>query len=150
MARRKSMKTRESNYCLIKAIREAMGITTDEFAELAGLRYDTVYRAENGKVIRKDAIEKIANALNISEDIVSYSTGQFPAEKLDLMKKDPLFFKVVIDSICAEPEKLTKTQDYMESIKIKIKSVDYVETIKAKIKNVNNDVNKLLSKIKPS
>jgi len=126
---------RKHNDCLVRTIRKAMGLTTEELARLTGLKYSTVHRAEIGRPVRPEAVNKLADILKIPADIISYSTGEITKEKIDLIKKDPLYFKELMDQAFSEPSKLTKTEEYLEKIKSKMKAI-------------SPDVSKLLSKVK--
>lgn len=118
---------------LIKNIRMALGLSVTKLANLADVEYFDVYRAETCHIIRPDKAYKIANALNISPDIIFYCIGQMPKDKVDLMKKDPLSFKEKIDELCEEPWRLTKTKDYIQTLQ------------KSK---VNPEIKKILSRLK--
>lgn len=135
MMEKKKVSPKKHNDCLIRTIRVAMGMTTEELAKLAGLEYSTVHRAEVGRVIRPEAINKIASVMEISPDIISYSTGQIPNAILDLIRKDPLFFKELVDQAYSDPSRLTKTKEYMDKLK-------------SKMKVMNPDVGRILAKIK--
>jgi len=137
MIRKKRATSKKHDDCLIRMIRVAMGMTTEELAQLSGIEYSTVHRAEIGRVIRPEAIKKIASIMKISPDIVCYSTGQIPDETIDLIKKDPLFFKELVDGAYADPSRLTKTKEYMEDLKTKMKVI-------------NPEIDKMLSRIKPT
>lgn len=113
----------------------ARGLTGEELAQKAGLNYATIHRAEIGRAIRVEAVNKIAEALDIPEDVVCYSTGQLTKEKIKLIKEDPLFFKEIIDHAFSDPSKLTKTKEY-------------IENLNAKMKIISPDVSKFLSKVK--
>lgn len=113
----------------------ARGLTGEELAQKAGLNYATIHRAEIGRAIRVDAVNKIAEALDIPADVVCYSTGQLTKEKIKLIKEDPLFFKEIIDHAFSDPSKLIKTKEYIESLN-------------AKMKIISPDVSKFLSKVK--
>lgn len=124
---------------LLRAIRMTMGLSVTKLANLADIEYFTVYRAESGLLIRPDRLYKLAKALNISPDIIFYSMGEMPADKIEFMKKDPIGFKEKIDEACSEPWKLTKTKDYIEFIKKKLEQTKY-----------DPEIAKMLSQIKPS
>lgn len=124
---------------LLRAIRMAMGLSVTKLANLADVEYFTVYRAEMGLIIRPDRVHKIAKALNLSPDVIFYSIGQIPEDKIEFMKKDPLSFKKTIDELCSEPWRLTKTKDYVDSIRKKIEETKF-----------NPEIRKILSQIKPS
>lgn len=131
------MSSKKNNSCLVRTIRQAMGMTSEELTHLTGLKYATVHRAEIGRAIRPEASSKIADVLKIDADIVSYSTGVITKETIDLIKKDPLLFKELVNEYFSDPSKLTKTEKY-------------IEEIKSKMKQIRPDLNKMLSKVKPS
>jgi transcriptional regulator with XRE-family HTH domain len=124
---------------LLKAIRLAMGLNITKLAALADVEYSSVFRLEKGLVIGSDRVYKIARALEISPDILFYSIGQIPKDKIELIKKDPLGFKKTIDEACSEPWRLTKTKDYVESVRKKVEET-----------NPSPEIKKILSQIKPT
>lgn len=134
---------RISNDYLIRSIRKAMGLSRDRIAEITGLGISTIHRAEKGGVISAEVAYKIANAMNISPDIVLYCCGQIPAEIMDAIKKDPLSFKEMVDEWNHEPWKHTRTKEYMTSLNNKIQELMSKE-------KVNPEINKILSKISPT
>jgi transcriptional regulator with XRE-family HTH domain len=130
---------------LIRTIRLSMGLEAEELAELAGIKPYFVYRIEAGITHNSEVIEKIAKALNISSDIIFYSLGKIPKDKIELIKKDPLKFKEKVDEIFSEPWKLTATKDYIENIKNKV-----IELEKREKAKINPEISKILSKLKPT
>jgi transcriptional regulator with XRE-family HTH domain len=122
---------------LLRVIRESKGISKERIADKLGLPANNVWRAEVGKILSESIALKIACELGVDPDIMFYNMGRIPPDKREFIMKDPLFFKELIDEICSEPWKLTKTKEYMDSIK-------------EKMKVVNPDINKILAKIKPS
>ena len=122
---------------LIRTIRMAMGLTAKELADLANVNYYVAQRIETGKIIETDRLYNIAKALDISPDILFYSMGQIPDDKIEFVKKDPLRFKELIDEACAEPWRLTKTTDYIKEVKDKMEQA-----------KTNPEINKVLSKLK--
>lgn len=124
---------------LIRTIRMAMGLKSNDLAKLCQLEYFTIHRAETGLTIRPDKVYKIAKALNISPDIIFYSIGQIPEDKIELMKKDPLSFKEKIDELCEKPWRLTATTDYINNIKEKMNQA-----------KKSPEINKILSRLMPS
>ncbi len=120
---------------LLRVISTSKGLSRETVAKRSGITAANMWRAEVGRVISEDVAIKIADTLEVSPDIMFYNMGRFPPDKREFIIKDPLFFKSLIDEVCAEPWKLTKTKEYME-------------TIKAKMKVVNPDIDKLLSQIK--
>jgi len=129
----------ESTLSLIRIIRNAMGLTARELAKLANTDYYAVQRIESNRTIGAERVYKLAKALKISSDIIFYSMGQIPEDKVDFVKKDPLRFKEIIDEACAEPWRLTKTTDYMKDIKNKMEQ-----------SKINPEITKILAKLNPS
>lgn len=124
---------------IISVVREAMGLTTTELSELANVDYFVAYRAEKGKKIRPDKLQKIAKALNISEDIIFYSMGEFPLDKLELVKKDPIGFKRLIDEFCQSKGNLDSTEKYVNNMQ---------EKIKEQKRNLKPIINDMISELK--
>lgn len=129
----------QNTLSLIRIIRNAMGLTARELAKLANTDYYAVQRIESNRTIGAERVYKLAKALDISADIIFYSMGQIPEDKVDLVKKDPLRFKEIIDKECKEPWRLTKTTDYMKDIQNKMEQ-----------SKINPEITKVLSKLKPS
>lgn len=124
---------------IVSVIREAMGLTTTELSELANVDYFVVYRAEKGKKIRSDKLQKIAKALNVPDDILHYSIGEFPINKVELVKKDPIGFKRLIDAFCGTPCNLDATEKYINNLK---------EKISDQKKKLNPVINDIISELK--
>lgn len=114
-------------------------------AETSGVNRQIVYRAEQQEAIATDSAKKIAHALGINPDIMFYHMGKFPPDKIEFVKKDPLFFMQLIEDACSEPWKLVATKKYMEEIKNKIDEVKIKER-----EVINPDIDKMLARIKPS
>ncbi len=68
--------------------RKAMGLSQNSLAQRARVSYHTIWRAENGKNLRKANLEQIADALNCSIDdlAIESSTGS---------GRDPLIMKLL-------------------------------------------------------
>lgn len=128
---------------LLRIVRESKGLSKEKVAVMIDAPMHNIWRAEVGRVISEKIVLKIAKVLGIDSEIMFYNMGRFPPEKRELIIKDPLFFKELIDDACKEPWKLTKTKEYMEEIKSKMKDIEE----KSK---VNPDIIKMLSKLKPS
>lgn len=124
---------------LIRTIRKAMGLSLDKLSKLANVEYYTAYRVDIGLSINAEKARKIANALNISPDVLFYSMGQLPEDKIELMKKDPISFKEKIDELSDQPWRLTKTDDYIQTIKDKVHQT-----------KVSPEISKMLSQLKPT
>lgn len=122
---------------LLKVISTSKGLSREFVAKRSGITVSNVWRAEVGRVISEDVAIKIAGALEISPDIMFYNMGRIPPDKREFVIKDPLFFKELMDEVCSEPWKLTKTKEYMEEIKTKMNAV-------------NPEIDKMLSRIKPT
>lgn len=122
---------------LLRVIRESKGISKERIADKLGLPANNVWRAEVGKILSESIALKIASELGVDPDIMFYNMGRIPPDKREFIMKDPLFFKELIDEICSEPWKLTKTKKYMDSIK-------------EKMKVINPDIDKMLARIKRS
>jgi len=120
---------------LLRCIRQARGITSDMFADISGVKRQIVYRAEKQEIITNESAEKIAEALGINPEIMFYHMGKLPPGKIELIKKDPLFFMDLIETACADPSKLTKTKEY-------------INNINSKMKDIGPHLSKLLSKVK--
>lgn len=133
---------------LLKIISASKGMSREMLADAAKVSLHNIWRAEVGQGLSEDAAVKIADCLEISSDIMYYNMGKFPPDKIEFVKKDPLFFKEVMDEICAEPWKLTKTTKYMETIKDKVKEIKTQENKKKQ--PVNPEINKILSQLKPT
>jgi len=86
---------------------------------------------------------KIAKVLGIDPEIMFYNMGRFPPDKREFIIKDPLRFKELVDEECKEPWRLTKTKEYMEELKNKMKDIEE----KSK---TNPEITKMLSKLKPN
>lgn len=129
------MVTSKPKDTLLRCIRQARGITSVMFAVISGVERQIVYRAEKQEIITNESAEKIAEALGINPEIMFYHMGKLPPGKIEQIKKDPLFFMDLIENACADPSKLTKTKEYIESLN-------------AKMKDIRPDVSKLLSKVK--
>lgn len=128
-----------SKLSLVRTIRNAMGLSVKELADLANADYYTIQRIELNRTIGPERVYKLSKALNIHSDIIFYSMGQFPEDKIDFARKDPLKFKEAIDELCAEPWRLTTTEDYIKNIEDKINKPQ-----------INPEIAKMLSKLKPS
>lgn len=128
---------------LLRVIRTSKGLSRETVAERSDTSFHNVWRAEVGGVLSEKVALKISESLGLSPDIMFYNMGRFPPDKQELVRKDPLFFKELMDEVCAEPWKLTKTKEYMEAIKLKM------DDIKTKEK-VNPEIEKMLSRIKPT
>lgn len=52
----------------VKELRVAAGLTTQQLAEKAGVSYNTAlaYERDNAEMLRKDVLQRIANALGVS------------------------------------------------------------------------------------
>lgn len=120
---------------ILTVIRVSKGLNRPEVASKADITSSNLWRAETGQIVSDIVAFKIANALEISPDILFYNMGSIPPEKREFVMKDPLFFKGAMDELCADPSKLTKTKEYMEKIK-------------ATMKLISPNVSKLLSKVK--
>lgn len=129
----------ESSLSLIRTIRTAMSLTAQQLAELAGTDYYAIQRIEANRNIGPERVYKIAKALNISPDIIFYNMGQLPEDKIEFIKKDPIFFKELIDEACAEPWRLTKTKDYIQDIKDKMEQTRINPEIKKILSRLNKD-----------
>lgn len=121
----------------LRLISASKGMSREKVAQKAGITPSNMWRAETGNVISEEVVVKIAEALEISLDLMYYNMGRMPPDKAELLRKDPLFFKELMDEACQEPWKLTKTKEYMDSIKQKMNAQ-------------NPEINKMLSKIKPT
>ena len=137
MIEKKGRPPKKENDCLLRAVRTAMDLSVTKLASLSDVEYFSVYRAETGLTIRTDKVYKIAKALNISPDLIFYSIGQIPEDKTELIKKDPIFFKELIDGLAKEPEKLNKTSDYIKEIKEKIEKSKKSPEITKMISDLN-------------
>lgn len=131
------MKKRTPSESILRSIREATTKTSDRLAEIAEVNRQIVYRAEQQKTISDDSAEKVAKALGICSDIVFYNMGRIPPDKVAFIKKDPLFFKELIEKACADPDKLIKTKEYIYQFKQQVESI-------------TPTANKLLSQLKPN
>lgn len=120
---------------LLRVIRNSRGLSKQEVSKKAGVPVHNIWRAEVGEILSEKMAIKVAEVLGVSPDIMFYNMGRIPPDKRDLFMKDPLFFKELIDEINAEPWKLTRTKQYMEEIKAKMR---------------NPEIEKMLSRIKPS
>ncbi len=128
---------------LLRTIREVKGLSKEKIAVAMDSPMHNVWRAEVGKIVSEKVAFKIAKALEIDAEIMFYNMGRIPPDKREFIIKDPLFFKELIDEACKEPWKLTKTKEYMEDLKNKMKET--------KEKNKSNpEIAKMLSKIKPT
>ena len=124
---------------LLRVIRIYKGLSKEMVAVMIGIPMHNIWRAEVGKVLSQKVALKVAKVLDIDPEIMFYNMGRFPPDKMEFVMKDPLFFKDLIDKVCAEPWKLTKTKEYMESIKEKMK-----------VKIANPEIDKMLDRIKPT
>jgi hypothetical protein len=122
---------------LLRIIRESKGISPETMSRESGISTHNLWRAEVGRVISDKMVDKISAFLNISPDLIYYNMGRIPPDKLEFVKKDPIYFKEVIEDVCSEPWRLTKTEEFMDSL-IEKKST------------ISPDIKKLLSRIKPS
>jgi transcriptional regulator with XRE-family HTH domain len=129
-------RTQKKDY-LIRLISASKGITRQSLSEKSGSSLGNIWRAEAGRLLSDNVAIKIAEVIGISPDIMFYNMGAFPPDKREFVMKDPLFFKELIDKACAEPWKLTKTKQYMEDIK-------------AQMNVLNPEIEKMLSRIKPT
>lgn len=127
---------------LLRSLREARGKSTEKVAKVTGVNRQIVYRAEQQEIITNESAEKIAKFLGISAEIMFYNMGKFPPEKLEFIKKDPIFFKELIDDACKEPWKLTTTKEYVAHLKNKIKDIEEESKI-------SPEISKILEKLKP-
>lgn len=122
---------------LLRVISASKGITRQILAEKSGSSLGNILRAEAGRLLSDSFAMKVAEALEISPDIMFYNMGAFPPDKREFVRKDPLFFKELMDEVCAEPWKLTKTKEYMEALT-------------AKMNVLNPEIDKMLAQIKPT
>lgn len=141
------MKKKKYNDTLLRCLRQANGKTSDMLAETSGVNRQIVYRAEQQEAITTDSANKIAHALGINSDIMFYHMGKLPPDKIEFVKKDPLFFMQLIEGACSEPWKLVTTKEFMEEIKAKINEV---KTKEQEQERVNPEIDKMLSRIKPT
>lgn len=123
--------------CLLRVVRESMGISLRDMAKISGISSHNLWRAEVGRPVSEEMANKIAEVLAISPDIVYYNMGRIPPHHIDNFRKDPLFFKDLIDEACSESWRLTKTSKFMDNL---------IEKKNA----VSVDVKKLLSHLKPT
>jgi transcriptional regulator with XRE-family HTH domain len=128
---------------LLRIVREAKGLSKEQVAVIIEAPMHNVWRSEVGRIISEKIVVKIAKALGIDAEIMFYNMGRFPPGKREFIIKDPLFFKELIEEVCKEPWKLTKTKEYMEKLKNKMKDTE--EKSKS-----NPEIKKILSQIKPS
>lgn len=126
---------------LLRIIREAKDLSKEKIAVMIDSPMHNVWRSEVGKIVSEKIVLKIAKVLDIDPDIMFYNMGRFPPEKREFIIKDPLFFKELIDDACKEPWRLTKTKEYMEELKNKIKHIE------DKTKS-NPELTKILAKLK--
>jgi len=135
----KKKRKRETAPSLVRTIRMAMGLTGQELAKLGSIDYGAVQRIESSRNIGAERVYKLAKALDIHPDLIFYSMGQIPKDKVNLVIKDPLRFKEIMDEEFAQPWKLTQTINYIQEVRNKI---DQPKT--------NPEVAKMLSKLKPT
>ncbi len=122
---------------LLRIVSASKGINRKKLSEISGINEANLWRAEVGKVISRAVVLKLAEALDIEPDILYYNMGRLPPDIMEFVVKDPLFFKELLEEACAEPWRLTKTQEYINSLKEKQKAV-------------NPAIGKLLNKIRPT
>jgi transcriptional regulator with XRE-family HTH domain len=129
---------------LLRFIRIAKGISKEKIAVTIESPVHNIWRAEVGRVVSERIALGIAKVLGIDPDIMFYNMGLFPPDKIDFVKKDPLFFKDLIDEACAEPWRLTKSKEYMENLKSTLQSIQKNEE-----PNINPEIKKILNQISP-
>lgn len=128
---------------LLRLIRISKGLSGEDISSKIGVPINNVWRSEVGRVVSEKIVLKIAKVLGIDPEIMFYNMGRFPPDKREFIIKDPLGFKELIDDACKEPWRLTKTKEYMEELKGKMKDIE--EKSKA-----NPEITKMLSKLKPN
>lgn len=128
---------------LLRIIRESQGLSKEKVAVMIDAPMHNIWRSEVGRVVSEKIVLKIAKVLGIDSEIMFYNMGRFPPDKREFIIKDPLGFKKLIDDACKEPWRLTKTKEYMEELKGKMKDIQ--EKSKA-----NPEITKMLSKLKPN
>ena len=127
---------------LLRVISTSKGLTGEFVSSKIGVPINNLWRAEVGKIVSENIVLKIAKALRVDSDIMFYNMGRFPPDKREFVIKDPLFFKDLVNNACKEPWKLTKTKEYMETIKSKM------EEIKTKEQgNINPEIKNILSSV---
>lgn len=122
---------------ILQLICESMNLRREMVAKKVGVTAANIWRAERGKIVSEEVAYKIAEALNISSDIVFYNMGRIPPDKMECVMEDPLFFKELMDDVCADSKRPNKTQKYMVALK-------------ENVKDMPPSTKKLLSKIKPT
>lgn len=128
---------------LLRMVRTSKGLSGEDISSKIGVPINNIWRAEVGRVVSEKIVLKIAKALGVDSEIMFYNMGRFPPDKREFIIKDPLFFKQLVDEACKEPWRLTKTKEYMDDLKNKMKDIE--ERNKS-----NPEISKILSKLTPS
>ena len=127
---------------LLRFIRISKGLSKEKISVMIEAPMHNIWRAEVGRVVSDKIAFGISKVLGIDPDIMFYNMGRFPPDKVDFIKKDPIFFKELIDDACAEPWRLTTTEQYMDELK------KVTDDLKAKDeKRIDPQIKKILSRI---